>query len=118
MKRRLVAFAVLLSVVPMGNGAGAFISGNIERTLVTEGAFGGCMALLDKTIRTETGLDCESRWVSFSCTGEFASKDIAYKMFDSAQMAMVLEYPVRLIIDDSRKHNGYCFAKRVEVFKE
>lgn len=53
--------------------------------------------LIDKRL-SDFGLDCpevswlkEASWLSFSCRGTFTTKDVAYRMFDSAQMAYALE---------------------------
>ena len=87
----------------------------VERTLVADqGRFGSCMALLDKEL-ADYGLNCPSRWVSFSCSGEFASKDVAYRMFDSAQLAFALGHQVTVRVDDTKKHDGYCYAYMIYV---
>ena len=96
----------------------ASITALVTKTQNTNSAAGGgCMAKLDKEIRNETGLDCQSSWVTFSCVGEYAPKDQAYKMYDSAQLAMVMEYPAMFYLDDQKKHTGYCFAQRIDVTK-
>ena len=88
----------------------------IERTLVSdEGRFGGCMVRLNKEL-ADFGLNCPSSWVSFSCSGEFTTKDVAHRMFDSAQMAFALGYRVTVLVDDTKLHNGYCYANRIDVF--
>lgn len=77
--------------------------------------FGGCMARLDKNIR-DAGLDCPAaNWVSFSCSGDFYSKDEALRMFDSAQMAKALDREVEIYVSDTKKHNGYCTVRSIFV---
>jgi hypothetical protein len=89
----------------------------VERTLLAdEGRYGGCMALLDRQIST-AGVDCPSRWVSFSCSGDFNARDVALRMFDAAQMSLALDLPVNIVVDDERKHNGYCYANRIDVYR-
>jgi len=66
---------------------------------------------------SDHGLDCPNQWVSFSCTGTFTTKDIAYRMFDSAQMAYALGKEVFIEVDDTKKHNGFCYASRIDVFQ-
>ena len=75
------------------------------------------MVQLNKEIRRETGLDCNSSWVTFSCSGELSPKDQAYKMYDSAQLAMAMDYTVKLYLDDSQKQSGFCLATRIDVAK-
>jgi hypothetical protein len=76
--------------------------------------FGGCMARLD-TSPSDSGSSCRA-WATFSCTGDFTSKDNAYRMFDMSQMAFSLGKDVEMDLNDSRTHNGYCFVERMTVF--
>ena len=55
------------------------------------------------------------KWVTFSCTGEPTSKSSAMRLYDSAQLAFVRGRTVRIWVDDTKKHNGYCFASRIDV---
>ena len=66
---------------------------------------------------SDKGLDCPKKSVSFSCSGVFTEKDVAYRMFDQAQMAFALERKVQIYVDDTKKHNGYCYGNRIEVLK-
>jgi len=72
------------------------------------------MALINKTL-SEYGLNCPSAWVSFSCDGTFNTQAIGFRKLDQAQMAMALNKRVHLYIEDSKKHNGYCFARRIDI---
>ena len=112
----IVLGVVLLCSMPLTSDAvtkGVIV--HIVRTLVADdGRFGGCMVQTDVTF-VQKGLDCKSNWVSFSCSGDFTSKDVGYRMFDSAQLAFVLGNRVLLVIDDTKKHNGYCYADRIDV---
>jgi hypothetical protein len=38
-------------------------------------------------------------------------------MFDSAQMAYALGKKVFIEVDDTKKHNGFCYASRIDVFQ-
>ena len=93
----------------------AVFSAKITRTLASdENVFGGCMVLLDKSPVSE-GLDCTGSWVTFSCSGEHVSKSSALRMFDSAQMAFLMDRTVRVTVDDTRKHNTRCLVTRIDV---
>ena len=89
----------------------------VQRILIDSKYYGGCMILVDKVL-ADYGLNCEKNWVSFSCDGTFNSQAIAFRKLDQAQMAMALNKTVFLIIDDSKKHNSYCFAQRIDIKKE
>jgi hypothetical protein len=88
----------------------------ISRILITEGKYGNCMVRLDTTPQSQLP-DCSFNWVSFSCDGSYTSQDVAYRMLEMSQMAYVLEKEVFIQIDDSRKHNGYCLAYRVDLLQ-
>jgi len=116
MKRfKVFSLILLMGFVPMSHAFEAIVTGAVQRTLVADqGRWGGCMMVIDKTL-TDYGLDCPSQWLSFSCSGVFAAKDVAYRMFDSAQMAYALGKDVLVTVDDTKKHNGYCYANRIDV---
>ena len=108
--------ALGLTFAPLVYGAQANMNAKILRTLVAEEElWGGCMARL--SVDPQTVLPaCGPIWVTFSCSGEHVSKDIAYRMLDAAQLAQVTDRSVFLIITDEKKHNGYCFARRIDVY--
>ena len=105
----------LLSAVSAG-AAVERIETKAVRTLTTgDGRFGGCMVQVDQSL-ADSGLSC-TNWVTFSCTGVHTSKDEGFRMFESAQMAFALDKTIVLEVDDSKKHNGHCYARRVDVKK-
>ena len=78
--------------------------------------YGGCMASLAKPIASATpSPNCPGIWVSFSCDGTYASKDTASLMFDQAQLAWATKRPVYVQVDDTKLHNGYCIARRLDL---
>lgn len=60
---------------------------------------------------------CGTKFVTFSCTGTFTDAVRAYRMLDQAQLALVTAKTVSVTINDAKKHNGYCFAQRIDVLK-
>ncbi|MEP6388491.1 MAG: hypothetical protein ABJ056_01095 [Halioglobus sp.] len=91
----------------------AYYSATVTKTLVDDVAYGSCMALVSPFPETK-GLDCKAGWVSFSCSGDFNSKEIGYQKLEAAQLAMMTGTKVGIRVDDSKKHNGYCFAQRID----
>lgn len=78
--------------------------------------YGGCMAAMAKTIASATpSPNCPGNWVSLSCDGIDASKDIASLMLDQAQLAWATKRTVYVQVDDTKLHNGYCTAKRLDL---
>ena len=114
--RYVLALVLVATTMPLTQATTVSIEARITRTLAAADGFGGCMAALD-VAPSDSGLHCPvgGKWVTFSCTGEHAAKADALRMFDSAQLAFVTERPVRVWVDDTRKHNGHCFVSRIDV---
>ncbi len=114
--RYMAALALMAAPMPLSQATTESFEARITRTLAAADAFGGCMAALDVS-PSESGLDCPvgGKWVTFSCTGEHATKADALRMYDSAQLAFVTGRRVRVWVDDTRKHNGHCFVSRIDV---
>ena len=88
----LLATALLMALAPASYAATVKVKGFITKTVVAdEGRWGGCMVSIDQKL-ADSGLDCPGKWVSFSCSGVFTEKDVAYRMFDQAQMATFNDY--------------------------
>lgn len=129
MKTRLALNTSLLLLAGLGqtdptHAVTGTLSTTVVKTLVSnERLYGGCMAGLAVAINTATvsagqpALDCPGNWVSFSCIGTHNSKDLAFYMLDQAQLALSLNKPVFLQIDDTKTHNSQCVATRIDVIK-
>jgi hypothetical protein len=117
-KKTGIISALLLILLPTILWADrGYITAHVTRILVSDnGTWGGCMAFLDKVIATQSNiaLNCPSRWITFSCDGTYNSKDIAYRKLDLAQKSEVTGHRVKAYIDDRKKHNGYCYAWRLD----
>ena len=114
MKRLAAAMLLVGCVTPALADIAWVRNATIQKTLIQDNKYGGCMILVDQTIAS-VGLNCPSRWISLSCDGTFSSKANAQNMLDSAQMAFALNKKANVQIDDSKKHNGYCVAVRFDV---
>jgi hypothetical protein len=115
MKRLTTALLLASCAMPALANTAWVSNATIQRTLIQEGAFGGCMIQLDKSI-AEAGLNCPAaNWVSLDCDAIFGSIGSTQRIFDSAQMAFALEKLVHVRVDDSKKHNGFCVAVRFDV---
>jgi len=115
--RTISVLGVLFSLLSAVSASAAVerIEAKAVRTLTTgDGRFGGCMVQLDQR-HADSGLNCPGSWVTLSCTGVHTSKDEGFRMFESAQMAFDLDKTIVLEVDDSKKHNGHCYARRVDV---
>jgi hypothetical protein len=111
----LLLTALCLAYVPASYADTVKVKGLVTKTTVAdEGRWGGCMAQLDQAL-ADSGLNCQSKWVTFSCSGVYTEKDVAYRMFDQAQMALALGRKVEVYVDDTKKHNEYCYANQITV---
>lgn len=114
--------ALILSVLTLFSGsaqaATKFVKGvSLTNIMLTgDGAFGDCMVAIPNKI-ADFGLNCAGSYVTFSCSGDHTSKARATKMLDLAQMAFAMDKKVDIFIDDSKKHNNYCFARRINLTK-
>jgi hypothetical protein len=108
--------AIALVFSSLSHAGSGTVSTRIDRVMLHETGFGNCMARLEKAPGS-VGLNCKENWVSFSCSGDFQPKNIAAMSFSTAQLALVMDNKVNVVVDDGRKHNGYCFAKKIELLK-
>lgn len=121
MKKQLLAVAIigLVSFAGAANAKTVRLPwAKVVDTLVNDGStFGGCLARINVNINTTAPL-CPggaASYVAFSCTGEIQSADAANRIFETAQMAQMLNKEIRFEVDDVKKHNGYCVATRAEI---
>ena len=113
------ALSVFLALVTTGPVLADFgqVVANVNRVLVTgDSTWGGCMALL--SVNPQAVLpDCNSWWVTFSCSGDFTDAVRAYRMLDAAELALATGKSVQVFFQDDKKHNSYCFANRIDVIR-
>ena len=116
--KKWIIWATTMVVMQVAHADTAWLTTRVLATKVmADPGQGGCLAKLAVNFQQQLPL-CKADCVTFSCTGKFASKDIAYRMFDLAQMALALDHQVNLQISDLRMHNGFCFAKQIIVMNE
>lgn len=118
LRAALAAFsaAALLAAVTTVATTANMRTGISRATATAEGEFGGCMILL-KDEPSEEGLDCRSSWVTLDCDGKFHDKTDAKRMFDSAQLAFIARWDIRVWLDDERKHGAHCLVTRIDVYE-
>ena len=117
MKRLLIiSLIAMLGFTSLAQAATATIPAKVKTLLAADGGrWGECMALLDVSVQSYLPTCPAGNWVTFSCSGVFTTKDVANRMFDLAQMAKALNRPVSVYVDDSKKHNGYCYVNRIHL---
>ena len=121
MKTKRFLVSVMLSSALAGfalnsQAATSALTTTVTKVLSDTEKYGGCMASLAISPTTKLA-GCSANWVSFSCTGTFADKALAFANFENAKMALAMNKQVYVEFDDSKRHNNYCFARRVDVIK-
>ena len=113
--KKMIALMFLLTT-PSFAEQGYVDDAKIDEIIISsDGSYGGC--LLHLTKKTEDALpNCGRSWVSLSYSGDFTSKADARFLLQNAQLAMALDKTVQVRIDDSKKHNGYCFADVIRLY--
>ena len=114
--RKLIGVALVsLLFIETSMASTSYMNAKVTQTLIDEQNFGLCMARLNPGPES-TGLNCPAfPYITFSCSGDYSSKSIADQKFQQAQLALVTGLTVKILVDDSQKHNGYCYAKRIDV---
>ena len=112
-----ISLALLLGAGGPALAASGSVIANVSRVLVNaDSTYGGCMVAL--TVNPQGVLPgCQPSWVSFSCTGDFTDQVRAYRMVDVAELALATGKQVQVFFRDDLKHNGYCFASRIDVLR-
>lgn len=75
-------------------------------------AYGGCAAKVDPAIGIPPA-GCHNRWVSFDCAGAFISKADGRNNYSGAQLALVTDTQVYLVVNTTRTLGGYCLVERI-----
>lgn len=116
MPRSIIFLIAVIASGPVLSATAKLTEVTALKTLVDNTSYGACMLKISPGPQALLP-GCQKDWVTFSCSGDFNSKSIGNLKFQSAQLALVTDKKLTLTIDNSRKHNGYCFARRVDVIK-
>ena len=116
MKFKSFSIAALLAASGSVYAADYTFSSEVERVLVDDAKFAGCMVLLADNFQGQLP-NCGARWATMDCLKEFpeSSGSIASNKLAQAQLALVTGRSVTVRVTDTRMANGYCFAQRIDV---
>ena len=108
--------ALLLVASTNAISAESTFTAEVERVLVDDSRFAGCMVLLT-TDPAATLPNCGRYWATLDCLKEFpeSTGSIASNKLAQAQLALVTGRSVTMRVTDTRMANGYCFAERIDV---
>lgn len=94
---------------------GFVLNTTIIGTLQDAVNYGFCMARIGKSLQAE-GFDCPADpLVTFDCQGNFASKAVGTTNFSGAQLAFVTGKTIHVLVDDTKKINGFCYVSRIDI---
>ena len=83
--------------------------------VLTGDRYGGCMAQIGEI--PANVLDCPERWVTLDCKGLFGSMTSGHNRLNTARTALLTNSKVSVLVDDSRKVSGFCFAPQLILFR-
>ena len=107
-----VIFVLMTCWPAMGLAAVEGFYSDVGALLTDNELFGQCMVLTTY----ESTIDCPDRWVSVDCKGSYSGKDSTLRLWDSILLARALGAGTYIVVNDAKKHNGYCVAERVDVY--
>lgn len=108
-----ISIFLLISTAP-AKAVDFWVAGaKIKRTLTRDvGTHGGCMILLTKSI----GNGCPNNgWVSLDCKGEYFPESVGSRNYATAIVAASMNKTVSVLVNNNKKHSGYCVAERLDV---
>lgn len=116
-KQVLASCVLMITSINAFSDTSTFI-GTIERVLIDDVYYGGCMIQVSESISSKLPA-CNEGWVSLDCRSAFpeTTKSIAAHKLSQAQLALVADKTVYLEVTDTRKANGYCLATRIDVIR-
>ena len=129
MKKLVVGLMFGLFAIGQSFAEVAYVNdAKIDQILLSSGSgtdnYGGCMVKLKSAgpdFQTPRALlpSCPTNnFLTFSCSGVYATKADARLLLQNAQMAFALDKKIQIKVDDSKKHNGYCFSDYLVVFND
>jgi hypothetical protein len=106
-------FALILLLAPGGAIATTQqVRTNIYATMTDE-RFGGCMAQIKVPYQLNCPTDVNGRsWVTFGCTGQLGDSWTAREAFKQAQLALLDDKQLTLVVTDTKKLGNQCYASR------
>lgn len=106
---------ITLTANTVSAATGTLSNVTIEKLIVSEDRFGGCMAMLSKDIATAVP-GCPDKWLTFACDGSLNNSiGRAMQKWEIAQLAYALSKNVLVQADSNRTVNGYCFASIIRL---
>ncbi len=113
MKLKILSTSILLLATALpASAADFFRTGTVLRVLTSADSFGGCMIQLDTSINN----GCPANgWVSLDCDNTYNSDAESKRKYAMALTALAANKSVSVKIDNTKIHNGYCVAERVDI---
>ena len=109
----ICAFSALASINVYA--ATAQVTTQVDRIVIDDVLYAGCLVYIPTALSNNLA-GCADYYATLDCTGELGtSKTISSAKLNAAYLGLATGKRVIMVIDDSRKANGYCLAKYFEV---
>ena len=116
MKKASVILAATLMIGSFSaQSATGVLTATIIAMLTDDTNYGKCMVRVTPSPTTVLP-GCAASYVTLDCSGDFSAKAEAQRKLDASNLAFVTGSQIRYYLDDTKKHNGYCYATRVDNF--
>jgi len=113
---KFVALLVGLCVVagaPARAADGVLVT-TVTQVLVDDNDYGQCMVRLADSPTTQLG-GCAADWLTLDCKGDYSTSKEAARKLDSVNLSLVTGKRLAAYFSDSLKHNGFCYAWRIDT---
>lgn len=108
----LLLTITILSLSSTAWSANFWRTGEITRTLTESTKYGGCMVQLSRNVANGCP---NSGWVSLDCDANHSDPGDGQRAYASALVALTLGKQVSVFIDNTKKNDSYCVARRLDI---
>ena len=109
----LMAVICVVSTAPVKAAESVLVS-TVVQVLVDDSDYGQCMVRLADSPTSQLA-GCGADWLTLDCAGDFSTSKKAARKLDSVNLALITGKRLAAYFRDSQKHNGYCYAFRVDT---
>ena len=113
-KMKKIVGTMLLISSGLAKGADGVVVASVTQVLVDDAAYGGCMVRISPSPSTELGT-CGADFITLDCDGAFTTSKQSQRKLDSSNLSLVTGNRMAVYFTDTKKHNGYCLATRIDT---
>jgi hypothetical protein len=114
-KLRGILAGFLIIGCSSAQSATGVLTATVIATLTDDTNYGKCMVRVTPSPSTVLA-GCGAGYVTLDCSADFGTKADAQRKLDASNLAFITNAQIRYYLDDTKTHNGYCYATRVDNF--